>query len=299
MSVLEWSPLTEADLGGVAALAQACLDADGGLPTLATPEVLRQLFRSGPGLAGRDDLGEIVAAAALFQIGDRGAATGLVHPSLRRQGHGESLVSGCREQAHGRELLVVAETMSVEAEALFARTGLHRTFAEVVMRHDLRHVNRVPRPEGIRVEPLEGNEDAFAIAFAAAFAEQEGYRSRSAADWLADERACAGFRPELSRVAFAPDGMPVGLVLVSREWIDLVGVAPPWRGRRLGAHLVVRSLSALRKAGDERVWLCVHVANPARVLYTRLGFVEAGTRARYEDRLAAVASGAVSAGTPG
>ena len=60
-------------------------------------------------------------------------------------------------------------------------------------------------------------------------------------------------------------------------------MVPAWRGRGLGAHLVARSLRALRKAGCEQVWLCVNVDNPAHDLYLRLGFEEAGLRARYEE----------------
>ena len=80
------------------------------------------------------------------------------------------------------------------------------------------------------------------------------------------------------------DGEPAGFITVSDEWIDQVGVVPEWRGQGLGAHLVVRSLTALKKAGASRVWLCVGVDNGARALYERLGFAHKGTRARYEER---------------
>ena len=58
---------------------------------------------------------------------------------------------------------------------------------------------------------------------------------------------------------------------------------PAWRGRGLGAHLVARSLRALRKAGCEEAWLAVNVDNPAHELYLRLGFEDSGIRARYEE----------------
>ena len=78
MAVLDWSPLTEADLAALMALAQDCLDADGGLPQLATGPYLRDLFLSDVGIAGRDDTTELLAAAALGHRGDRRTATGLV-----------------------------------------------------------------------------------------------------------------------------------------------------------------------------------------------------------------------------
>jgi len=75
----------------------------------------------------------------------------------------------------------------------------------------------------------------------------------------------------------------VGFIVLTDEWVDQVGVVPAWRGRGLGAHLVARSLRALRKAGCEQVRLCVNVDNPAHELYLRLGFEDAGMRARYEE----------------
>ncbi len=296
MSALEWRPLAESDLDGIAELAEDCLAVDGGLPALRTPALIRELYWQGPGIVGCDETGEIVAAAALFQVGARGAATGLVHPAVRRQGHGESLVEWCREQSAGHELLVVAETMSPEAESLFARSGLRRTFAETVMRHDLHHIPRVARPDGLTVAAFDEQTEAdFAAAISAALADQEGFGEHTAPQWLADERESPTFRPDDSRVVLDAEGMPVGFVLVSDGWIDLVGVAPAWRGRGLGAHLVARSLRALRKAGASEAWLCVSVVNPARALYERLGFHDAGTRARYEDRFPGASAAVVSA----
>ena len=74
-----------------------------------------------------------------------------------------------------------------------------------------------------------------------------------------------------------------GFVTISDNWIDQVGVVPEWRGQRLGAHLVVRSLRTLRKAGYEQAWLAGNVDNPsARALYRSLGFLDSGVRARYQ-----------------
>lgn len=285
MATLEWSPIEQADLRGLVHLAEACLHADGGYPPLATDEYIQALFMSDVGIAGRDDTTDIVAAAALGTNGERRTATGLVHPSMRRQGHGEMLVEWCRKEAGTDDLLVIAETMSLEAESLFAASGLHRVFAESVMRHKLRTLPRVRRPDGIhRREFSPETELDFYTAFVGSFGDRPAYRAVSAQEWLADVRSTPGFRPELSRVALTDDDEPVGFVLVSDDWIDEVGVVPAWRGKALGAHLVARSLTALRKAGSERVWLCVNVDNPSRGLYERLGFRIKGTRARYENR---------------
>ena len=285
MAVLDWSPLTEADLPALMALAQDCLDADGGLPQLAAGPYLRDLFLADVGIAGRDDTTELLAAAALGHSGGRRTTTGLVHPSARRQGHGDHLVEWCQAQAGADSPLVIAETMSIEAESLFAAHGFHRVFAESVMRHKLKAVPRVRRPEGISTRRF-GPDTAtdFFAAFAASFADRPAYRPVPEQQWLAELLGDSTFRPRDSRVAYDEAGMPVAFVVVCDGWIDQVGVVPAWRGRALGAHLVARSLTALRKAGAERVYLCVNVDNPSRVLYERLGFRVYGTRARYESR---------------
>ena len=286
VSALEWRPLTSDDLGQIVALAQECLEADGGLPQLGTDETIQALFLQGEGVTGCDETGEIVAAAAMSRdSAGRVVATGLVHPSMRRQGHGEALVDWCRAHADGQPIRVVAETMSIEAESLFAANNLHRTFAEAVMRHKLKHISRVALPEGLHTEPFrDDTAHAFYAAYRSSFGDRPGFPDPPEEEWLRWLVDDSGFRPEDSRVALTEDGEPAGFITVSDEWIDQVGVVPEWRGQGLGAHLVVRSLTALKKAGASRVWLCVGVDTGARALYERLGFAHKGTRARYEER---------------
>ena len=52
MALLEWSPITEADLDQLKALAAICLERDGGLPSLASEETLRAFFYSGEAIGG-------------------------------------------------------------------------------------------------------------------------------------------------------------------------------------------------------------------------------------------------------
>lgn len=279
VTTLEWSPLTPADLDALVGLARACLIRDGGLPLLVEPDFLTALLLAGEGLAGRDETGDIVAAAALDGL--RRTATGLVHPSLRRQGIGEQLVSWCRERATG-PLQVRIENVSPEAESLMADARMTRVMAETVMRHRLREIPSVPLPDGVVVEPF-GPETAalFHAAYRASFGDRPGFPDPPLAAWVASLSEDGDFRPADSRVALA-DGDPAGFVTLSTDWVDQVGVVPPWRGRGLGAHLVARSLTALRKAGSKRVWLCVAVDNPAHELYLRLGFKDRGHRALYQ-----------------
>lgn len=286
MATLVWSQLNESDLPAVQKLATTCLRRDGGLPLLASEQMLRSMFLSGDSLCGRDDIGEIVAVVGLFRDGQGYLnATGLVHPQYRGIGFGEELVAWARERAGGVGLRVVAETTSPESNTLYASAGLTRTFAETVMRHSLKRIPIVPRPTGVSVLPFrDDTAPLFYTAYRRSFGGRPGFPDPPEDEWIAWMCDDEEFRPEDSRVALSQVEEPVGFVTVSMNWIDQVGVVPEFRGRALGAHLVARSLTALRKAGSERVWLCVNVDNPARGLYERLGFKDRGTRARYIDR---------------
>lgn len=284
MSTLAWQPLTATDLTALGHLAACCLEVDGGLPLLAEESMLRQLFLTGHSIGGRDETGDLVAAASVFldATGHR-TATGLVHPSARRQGLGEELVRWCVEQSGGSLLRLVAETTSPESDALAERLGLRRTFAEHVMRHPLLVIPKVPRPP--RLHSLPWTDDTaglFHTAYARSFATRPGFPDTPRDVWVADTQEGEGFRADLSRVVLDGQGHVTGFVTITDDWIDQVGVVPAWRGRGLGAHLVARSLRALRKAGCESAWLAVNVDNPAHELYLRLGFEDSGVRARYE-----------------
>jgi mycothiol synthase len=289
VSTLAWQPLTEADVDALRHLARRCLAADGGIPQLAHEEMIRQLFLSGSGIAGRDQTGDLVAAAAVFvdAAGNR-QATGLVHPSMRWQGLGEELARWARERFGGAPVRVVAETTSRESDALFADLGLVRTFAEHVMRHPLEEVPRIKRPEGLSVRSWDDETAGlFFTAYRLSFADRPGFPDPAQDVWLREVSQERGFRPQTSRVALDAAGLPVGFVTITQDWIDQVGVVPAWRGRGLGAHLVARSLRALVKAGCDQAWLAVNVDNRAHDLYLRLGFRDHGVRARYTQLLPA------------
>ncbi|MBM6400382.1 GNAT family N-acetyltransferase [Phycicoccus sonneratiae] len=284
MSQVAWAPLSEDDLPALRELALACLHADGGLPLLADEPMLRRYFLAGVGIGGRDETGDLVAAAGVTRdrTGRPGAA-GLVRPSARRSGLGAELAAWCAEHSGGRLLRVSVETTSPETEPFLHRLGLVRTFAEHVMRHDLLDVPRIRRPVVLRSLPWD-DETAplFHRAYRESFAERPGFPDTPLEEWVHDVADEPGFRPERSRVVVDGDGAPAGFVTLTDCWVDQVGVVPAWRGRALGAHLVARSLRALRKAGCEAAWLAVNVDNPAHGLYLRLGFADAGLRARYE-----------------
>ncbi|MGO1164984.1 MAG: GNAT family N-acetyltransferase [Janibacter sp.] len=298
MSQLEWSATTEADVPALVRLGTACLERDGGLPDLTDPEHLRTSLVTDTAISGRDELGDVVAAAAVGVDASGGrTATGLIDPSVMGRGIGQEIAEWVTSRAGG-PVRFVLDSVSPEAEELFAQLELHRVFAESVMRHSLRHIPVVRQPEGVVTLPFtDDTSEAFHHAYAASFADQPGYDAGSARAWGRWLREQHGFHPEDSRVAMDLSGHVAGFVTVSAGWIEEVGVVPEWRGRRLGAHLVARTLTAVARR-DEEAWLAVGCDNPARTLYERLGFRNRGTRALYEERVSVARMGDTSSPHP-
>ena len=274
--------LCTADLPDLQRLARACLDEDGGLPMSADEAMLASRVLRDRTIGLRLPDGTLAAAAGLGSRGDTAVTTGMVHPALRGRGIGEQLLRWAIDRAGGVAVMVETESCSADADALYARHGLVRTFAETVMRHDLQPLPAVAPPDGIRVVSVSSavEQDLFE-AYRGSFADRPGFVEPVAEEWLAELRDDDEWRRDLSRVACDAHGVPVGFVNVLGTWVDQVGVVPEWRGRRLGAFLVADTLRSLRDEGAEQVWLCVNVNNPAEDLYRRLGFSTYGTRARY------------------
>lgn len=270
------------DLHELRALAQACLDVDGGLPLLTSDGMLRARLRSGDAREVRTDDGALVAAASVTVGADGAATSGLVHPAHRGQGHGRALLGWAVEQAGGSPLTVTCENVSPAAERLYARSGLEKFFAEAVMRHPLEVVPDVPAPEGVTVVPVTDvdGKDLFA-AYVASFSDRPGFPDPAQEEWLEELAEDDEWRRDVSAVAFSDVGDPIGFVNVLDVWVDQVGVVPAVRGRRLGAHLVARALDALRSEGAGEAWLMVNEDNPAAELYASLGFERYGTRGRW------------------
>ena len=285
MSQLEWSATTEADVEALVRLGAACLERDGGLPDIADPEHLRATFVTDTAISGRDELGDVVAAAAVgLAAGGGRTATGLVDPAVMGQGIGLELADWVTRQGDG-PVQFVLDSVSPEAESLFAELGMHRIFAETVMRHSLRSIPFVRlSPDIVTLPFTDDTSEAFHHAYAASFADQPGYEEGNVRAWGRRLREQRSFQPEDSRVALDASGHVAGFVTVSEGWIEEVGVVPEWRGHRVGAHLVARTLTAMAKRGHDEVWLAVGCDNPARSLYERLGFRGRGTRALYEQQ---------------
>lgn len=87
--------------------------------------------------------------------------------------------------------------------------------------------------------------------------------------WQGPQLVCA------SAVRRSGDGPDAALVTTGL-------VHPRWRRRGLGAALVAEAVRLMRAGGQTVIILNVNVNNPhAAALYRRLGFAQAGRRARY------------------
>ncbi|MFG1673969.1 GNAT family N-acetyltransferase [Micromonospora sp. NPDC049282] len=279
MDGLIWRGVGEADLPALTGLAEAALAADGGLPLLTTAPLLRARLLQ-PRTLGAWHGRDLIAAVSVGADRTPVTATGLVHPAWRGRGIGSRLLDRAEEQAAGADLLLTTETWTAGAEALFTARGYTRTFLEWVLRHDLDAPPDVAAPDGVTVAPATLGPELFGT-YRASFADRPGFVEPAADEWLGELRDDEDHRPELSLIARGPDGDAAGFVTVLGDWIDQVGVVPGWRGRRIGAYLVARVLRGLAEAGADAAWLCVNDDNPAAGLYRRLGFADAGRRARY------------------
>ncbi|HEU5486034.1 MAG TPA: GNAT family N-acetyltransferase [Microlunatus sp.] len=273
------------DLPELQRLARACLDRDGGLPMIAGATMLSSRLLRDRTMGLRLPDGTLAAATGISLGQDAATVTGMVHPTMRRRGIGERLLQWAIAQADDAALLVETESCSSDAEALYARHGLVRIFAETVMRHDLVAVPVIAPPDGVEVVPVSSaSEQDLFDAYRGSFADRPGFEEPDAEEWLAELHADEEWRTDLSLLATDDRARPIGFVNVLGNWLDQVGVLPGWRGQRLGALLVSRSLRALQTEGATEMWLCVNVNNAAEDLYRRLGFTAHGTRARYAGR---------------
>ena len=112
--------LSKADLPALRRLAQACLDADGGLPLLTETAMLRSRFLRKVTVAIRED-GELLAAAGLDVDGDRAITSGMVAPSVRGRGLGTHLLTWAEDGAGKQRNYLASEPAFQFVKSLQAR----------------------------------------------------------------------------------------------------------------------------------------------------------------------------------
>jgi len=283
-----WRSIGEPDLPALAGLARECLAADGGQPFAADPGFLRGRYLDGAQSRGGWQGSHLVCASAVRPSGDGPDAltvtTGLVHPQWRRRGLGGSAFDWAAGQAGPAGLTADTEALSDGAHALYLGRGLSQVFAEDVMQ--LAATDDPPPakpPAGLHLSTWEQTGPArFFAVYEASFRDRPGYPGWSQdrwADWISDDD---DFRAAWALLATV-DGADAGFIVPGAGgWIIQVGVVPAARGRGIGAALVAEAVRLMRAAGQTVITLNVNVDNPhAAALYCRLGFSQAGRRARY------------------
>jgi mycothiol synthase len=248
----------------------------------------RSPVRGGPARTGD---GTLLAAGAVRPTDGGATFCGLVDPAARGRGIGASLLErGLAEAervgaAHADPVIVVeSDSLTDDADALFASRGLRQVFAEEVMRMDLAtQVLPGPAwPAGTRLVDWSGETAArFHAVYVAAFRERPGFPDVGLQEWIDDSED--DFRPHWSVLATVPGTGDAGMVVGALDWIVQVGVVPSARRRGLGAALILEALTRMVADGATEAYLSVNVNNPgAAALYRRLGFAPAGRRGRYQ-----------------
>lgn len=183
---------------------------------------------------------------------------------------------------------ILCESVTDELVAAYAQRGYSLVFAEEVMRFDLALAIPdvvVPGALTFLTWTPERIHDFFTV-YQAAFRERPGFPGWSEEEWVqwtADEPS---FRPDLTYLAVM-DGQAAGFLTSAEEedagWVIQVGTRPEWRGKGIGAALMVQAMRAWKAEGKEAVMLDVNVNNPGAIrLYQQLGFVIVGRRGSFQ-----------------
>lgn len=140
--------------------------------------------------------------------------------------------------------------------------------------------------DAIRIRSAQGSDRrALALLFAAVAEERDGIATEPPVD--VDQRA-ASWELDGTLVAVMADEI-VGSLRVEPSWYGVgeIGmmVATEWRGRGVGAALMVAAIDWARGHGLHKLALSVFPHNEAAIaLYKKFGFVEEGRRVRHMRR---------------
>ena len=244
-----------------------------------------------------DSLLGFVLVAPELPIG-RAVASGGVLASFRGRGVGRGLLRTAIERAtclRASRLHVQAAADEERAERLLSSEEFMKVRRYWRMKWDGDDVPAVELPEGIRLRTFRPGQDEQALTELqnAAFGQHWGFCPNTVEQ--------IGARARLKRCD------PQGIVLAAegdrmcaynwtmREsnefgsigWISMTGVHPHYRGKRMGAAVVVNGMKYLVDRGANCIELEVDAENAtARKLYLSLGFLKVEETLWYEKRLA-------------
>ena len=300
---LTWRSLTQNDLGAIGELADKCQLVDGGLAWLNEPDnLMSRHFPDAPTVTiGTFTSGErLVACTSVHLVRESkqelAVINGQVRPEWRSRGLGTFLMDWSQAQAEmlftptirKRLVRIATESLTEPARKLYHKYGFERVREDLVMRCDLDDVLlERPLPHDVTTADWQLDlADQFFEVYDASFRENPGFPGYSAIEWITDRLGDDDFKPQWSLLARAGD-VPIGFLTAGAMdpsgFIIQVGVIPEQRRRGVGSALMIEARRRMQADGMESALLTVNVNYAGAIeAYTKLGFVIAGRRARFE-----------------
>lgn len=308
MSKIKWRPIEMSDAATITAMHAAEKQQNPRIPfaSQTTIEHTLHLILDNPQAAGTVLLNEsdqvIGTALVIHRPGDDEVTAhfvGHVHIDHRRKRLGEQLFEWAENES--KSIYRKSETdkplnfrascrdFMTDRIALFESKGMAPVRYSIEMRCELDQVkSNYSLPSNMEiVNWSDDQDDALRQAFNLAFKEHWGVRELDAEDWRKRFIETPYFRPDLTYLVYADDQL-VGFCLAEchvdsneqsgREevYIEIIGVHPEWRGRRIASGLMTYAMAYYRAQGFTHASLNVDADNGtnAIALYQKLGFIE-------------------------
>lgn len=320
---LLWRPITPGDVGTWFRLRTAVEEYDRA-PERTAEHELSDVFKGSWRDPERDFIGGFDANGEMQAWGRtefRPATSGTlapvllggVHPRYRGLGLGRAVLAWTEARARQQlaelrsdlpaRLRVFVDDHNPGAKSLAERAGFNASRWYVIMRRDLTEpLPAIALDETVRIEPYRPElDDEVRAAHNESFAADHwGSNPVDAEEWSLEVVGGEAFRPDWSFVAvdtwtervvgylisgaYQQDWEPQGY---SEGWTDLLAVRREHRGKGVAAGLLTAAMAAYADAGMEYAGLDVDTDNPtgALGLYSRLGYVRAGTSVLYTKEL--------------
>lgn len=194
----------------------------------------------------------------------------------RCEGRARSLLQVRGGQARVMTRTYLAHVNQQDAE-IVKQAGFEAVKYHFQMYIDMKDVTAEPRwPAGITLRTVKPGEDDRSLhAFIQAAFERPGRTAQAFEDWKAFMMRPDTFKPDLWVLALEGEeivGACLGFEYPEGGWVRQLGVSPAWRGKGLGAALLLNAFAEFKRRGFEQVGLVVESDNPtAMQFYQKVG----------------------------
>jgi ribosomal protein S18 acetylase RimI-like enzyme len=287
-----WRDARPDDLAALAALHEACVDADG--PEIVCWSHFADLLPSTPIQCAVAPNGGIVAAGWARLKGEQAMLGGCVHPGHRGRGLGARLLGWSQSQAESLALpgglLIRGESFTDAAGDLYARAGFALDFIADWLTLDLSLSLPAVPSDVTLIAWTEERSQAFYDTYIDSFRDRAGQRE-PIGQWFEGYGDDLKARPDLCLLALV-DGQPAGLAMGALlplphsgrtiGWISQMGVRPTFRARGIADGLIGQIGRLVKASGLTHIGLDVNLNNPRALrVYERVGFKVAGRRSKH------------------